>query len=230
MTNIPKHLYSIRGIMGCCHILVDGDKCVIIDAGLIGEAILIQRLFRKLDLKPESLSAILLTHGHLDHAGNLHWLKRWSGATIYAHPAEQRHIDGTYPYVGITRWCGRLEATGRTVTRYKSCSIDVPIADRDVLPFWGALEVVHLPGHTEGHCGFYSKKHDLLFSGDMFASYFFNVHLPPAILNSVPEKFPNSFKKIRALNPQLIIPGHYDFFDGVLHRERFDRLCERIGL
>ena len=53
--------------------------------------------------------------------------------------------------------------------------IDVPIADGDELPFWGGLRVVHLPGHTLGHCGFYSKAHDLLFSGDLFASYFFNV-------------------------------------------------------
>jgi hypothetical protein len=49
--------------------------------------------------------------------------------------------------------------------------------------------VIHLPGHTAGHCGFYSDRHELLFSGDMFASYFFNVHKPPAILNSVPEHF-----------------------------------------
>jgi len=64
----------------------------------------------------------------------------------------------------------------------------------------------------------------LLFSGDLFASYFFNVHRPPAILNSVPEHFTVSVEKIRRLNPGWIVPSHYDYLDGALHRRRFAKL------
>ena len=72
-----------------------------------------------------------------------------------AHPLEQQHIDGTYPYAGLNAWCGRLE---RAVFRTgRSAAIDVPIADGDELPFWGGLRVVHLPGHTPGHCGFSAR-------------------------------------------------------------------------
>ena len=216
--------------MGCCHVLVEGESCVIIDAGLIGERFQIRALLKKLNFSPESITAILLTHGHLDHTGNLTWLKKFSGATIYAHPKEHPHIQGTYPYKGVAKWCGRLEAFGRAVIRYQPSPIDVTFQDGDLLPFWGGLKVIHLPGHTEGHCGFYSETHDLLFSGDMFTSYFFNARRPPAILNSVPEKFPESFRRIRALNPRLVIPGHYDLFDGELHRARFDALCVRMKL
>ena len=101
--------------MGCCFLLEAGENSVMIDTGLFGETIFIRRLFRKLGLKPQSIKAILLTHGHLDHAGNLARLKRWTGAKVLAHPAEQAHIDGTYPYQGVNRWCGRLEAAGRKV-------------------------------------------------------------------------------------------------------------------
>lgn len=195
-----------------------------IDTGMVGEPFLIRRLVRRLGLKPGSIKAILLTHGHLDHAGNVAWLKEWTGAKIYAHVEEARHIAGTYPYTGITRWCGRLEAAGRRLFRYRAAAIDQFLADGDELPFWGGLRVMHLPGHTAGHCGFYSAMHDLLFSGDMFASYFFNVHRPPAILNSVPEQFPVSVERIRRLNPRWIVPGHYDYLDGELHRRRFAKL------
>jgi len=211
-------------MMGCCHLLEDGNASVMIDTGMVGEPFLIRRLVHNLGLKPDSLKAILLTHGHLDHAGNLAWLKDWSGAEVFAHSEEQRHINGTYPYAGITKWCGRLEAAGRWLFRYRATTIDEFLTDGQELPFWGGLRVIHLPGHTRGHCGFYSAKHDLLFSGDMFASYFFNTHRPPAILNSVPEYFPGSAAKIRALAPRLIVPGHYDFLDGELHRRRFCRL------
>lgn len=210
--------------MGCCHLLEDGDDSVMIDAGMVGEPFLIRRLVRKLGLKPSSIKAILLTHGHLDHAGNLAWLKEWSGARVLAHTEESRHVAGTYPYTGITRWCGRLEAAGRLLFNYRKATIDQFITDGQELPWWGGLRVVHLPGHTLGHCGFYSARYKLLFSGDMFASYFFNVHRPPAILNSAPELFPISVERIRKLNPRWIVPGHYDYLDGALHRRRFARL------
>ena len=97
--------------MGCCFLLVEGNEGVMIDTGMVGEPFFIRRLIRKLGLTPQSIKAILLTHGHLDHAGNLAWLAEWTGAKIYAHPDEQAHVDGAYPYQGINRWCGRLEAS-----------------------------------------------------------------------------------------------------------------------
>ncbi len=210
--------------MGCCFVLADGDASVMIDTGLVGEPFWIRRLVRKRGLRPDSIKAILLTHGHLDHAGNLAWLREWTGARVLAHAEEARHVAGTYPYTGIARWCGRLEAAGRLLTRHCAGRIDSFISDGQELPFWGGLRVVHLPGHSAGHCGFFSARHNLLFSGDMFASYFFNVHRPPAILNSVPELFPASVAKICRLTPRRLVPNHYDVLDSELHRRRFCRL------
>jgi glyoxylase-like metal-dependent hydrolase (beta-lactamase superfamily II) len=210
--------------MSWCFLLLDGDQSVMIDTGLFGESIFIRRLFRRLNLQPSSLKTILLTHGHLDHAGNLAWLKDWTGAKIYAHPNEQAHINGTYPYQGINRWCGRLEAFGRKAFRYRPVKVDEFISDGQTLPYWGGLQVIHLPGHTLGHCGFYSTQHNLLFTGDMFASYFFNTHRPPAILNSAPELLASSAEKIRHLHPHQLLPCHFDFLDGDLHRRRFAKL------
>lgn len=221
-------IYTIRGVMGVCHLLVDDSGAVLLDTGLVGELWLIQWRLQRLGLKPRDVKAILLTHGHIDHAGNLAWAKAWTGAPVYAHPLEQAHIDGTYPYAGVNVWCGRLERAGRAVLRVgRPTAIDVPFVDGDELPFWGGLRVVHLPGHTLGHCGFYSQRRDLLFSGDLFASYFFNVHLPVPILNSAPELIPASLEKARRLNPRLMVPQHYDMLDGALHRRRFDRLVAK---
>ena len=221
-------IYTIRGVMGVCHLLVDDSGAVLLDTGLVGELWLIQWRLQRLGLKPRDVKAILLTHGHIDHAGNLAWAKAWTGAPVYAHPLEQAHIDGTYPYAGVNVWCGRLERAGRAVLRVgRPTAIDVPFVDGDELPFWGGLRVVHLPGHTLGHCGFYSQRRDLLFSGDLFASYFFNVHLPVPILNSAPELIPASLEKARRLNPRLMVPQHYDVLDGALHRRRFDRLVAK---
>lgn len=221
---------TIRGVMGVCHILVepDGRGAILLDTGLVGEPWQIRWRLRQLGLGPHDVRAILLTHGHLDHTGNLAWAKAWTGAPIYAHPAEQAHIDGTFPYAGAARWCGRLERTGRAVLRVGApVKVDVPLAEGDELPFWGGLHVVHLPGHTLGHCGFFSARHSVLFSGDLFVSYFFHAHLPPRFLNSSPELIPASLEKAARLGARFMVPQHYDVLDGALHRARFERLLAR---
>jgi glyoxylase-like metal-dependent hydrolase (beta-lactamase superfamily II) len=225
-------VYAIRGYHGCFHLLYDETRreAVLIDAGLVGEMPRLARVLKELDLNWADIKAILLTHGHLDHTGNLTRIKELTGAPILAHPLEQSHIDGTWPYAGVSRLCGLLEATGRSLFRYRTATIDQALVSGTTLPYWGGLRVLHLPGHTEGHCAFYSERFNLLFSGDLFASYWFSVHLPPSFLNSGPEKLTASLRQVHALNPRYMIPNHYDRLDVELHRRRFDSLVEKSGV
>lgn len=221
----PVGLVPVRGLMSVPHLLVDDrGGIVILDTGLPVDGVRIRRKIMQLGAGPRDVQAILLTHGHLDHAGSLAELRAWSGAPVYAHPLEQVHLDGAFRYRGLALVCGAMEAVGRVVTRYRPAKIDVPIADGELLPFWGGLRVVHLPGHTLGHCGFYSAKHDLLFSGDLWARVLMRTQASPAIFTSAPSSVWPSMQKARAMGARWIVPGHYDL-PGAMHlRRRFEEL------
>lgn len=214
--------------MSVPHVLVDSGGAVLLDTGFPGDAKKIRRRLDELGLGPRDVRAILLTHGHIDHAGNLAELKAWTGAPVYAHPLEQPHIDGAFPYRRLARICGALEAAGRALTRYRGASIDVTIAEGDELPFWGGLRVVHLPGHTLGHCGFYSARHHLLFSGDLWVRFMMRTQMSPRIFTAAPELIPASMRKARALGARWIVPGHYDLPNALRLRRRFEELCEDL--
>lgn len=218
----------VRGMMSVPHVLVDEGGAVLLDTGFPGDAARIQRVMERAGVGPRDVRAILLTHGHIDHAGSVAVLKEWTGAPVYAHALEQAHIDGKFPYRGLARITGLLEATARAILSYRSVPIDVLIRDGDELPFWGGLRVVHLPGHTMGHCGFYSAKHDLLFSGDLWVRFMMRTQASPRVFSDDLSLVPASMRKARSFGARWVVPGHYDLPNATRLRRRFEELCEAM--
>ncbi len=228
MQNAFPGIYPIRDAFVSCHLLVDGDQCALVDTGLTPLIRFgLKRQMRSLGLRPQALKAVFLTHGHLDHTGNADWIQRWSGAPVYVHREDRRHLAGTFPYRGISRVCGWLEAAGRMLFRFRPPARVQFFADDEMLPVLSGWRVVHLPGHTDGHCGFFCEKTRLLLCGDLFASYLSITHQPPGILNTSPLKLAASFRRVAELNPEFMICNHYDQLDPADLRREFQRLIQR---
>ncbi len=109
------------------------------------------------DLTP---TALLVTHGHVDHLGGAADLVARTGVAAYLHPEDDflarrpedqlRVLMGTVP-----------PGDYRPPETYRELS------DGQVLDLAGLrLGVVATPGHTPGHCCFYLAEEGVFFSGD----------------------------------------------------------------
>jgi metallo-beta-lactamase class B len=88
--NVPIEPYRIHGNTwyvgtdGLASILIDTDDgLVLIDGGLPQSAALIDANIRELGFDPLQIRAILVSHGHFDHAGGVAALQRLTRANVF---------------------------------------------------------------------------------------------------------------------------------------------------
>lgn len=122
---------------------------------------------------------IILTHGHIDHAGTVGFLQeRWS-IPILTHPDERKFVEGTgwYGAVRPAWWGFRLiqEPFGMA-NRVQPAKVAGVLTDGDVI---GTLEVRHVPGHAPGMIALIHRSDRAILAGDTFVSRGLRLY-PPA--------------------------------------------------
>jgi glyoxylase-like metal-dependent hydrolase (beta-lactamase superfamily II) len=175
---------QVRGSVVHCYLLEEGDSLTLIDGGFL--TVTPDRLeyqLRRIGYSAGQIKNIVLTHGHIDHTLHIAELQRRSGAAVWAPATDEDHIAGRYRYRGLSRICGILERVARILCRYEVPVVDHWFSAGECIPVWGGLTVIPLPGHTYGHCGFYSPNRRLLFAGDLFANFLYYAKLPPRWFN-----------------------------------------------
>lgn len=174
---------QVRGLFVHHHLLIGNEGVHLIDSGFLGGVGATEQVLKSLGLGFRDIKSILLTHGHLDHTFNVARLQELSGCKVYAPLLDQAHIEGRHSCLGWSKVCGALEWLGRTALRYRIPKIDHWFQAGDTLDLWGGLEVISLPGHTVGHCGFLQRERGLLFAGDLFCNQLGGPKPPPRIFN-----------------------------------------------
>jgi glyoxylase-like metal-dependent hydrolase (beta-lactamase superfamily II) len=191
----PEHAVRIEvGAFGPwqtnAYLLWDGRSpdALVVDPGMGAAAPLMERVAAN-GLR---LHLIANSHGHIDHIFDDAPLMRASEAPLAIHP------DDAYRLEGRNNYGFRLETVTATVDLREGEQIRVG----DLV-----LDVLHLPGHTEGSVCLYEKRRGLLLSGDvLFAGAFGRTDLPGgdeermvASLARLADAIPGSVR---------ILPGH----------------------
>jgi len=177
--------------------VVVGKIPTIIDTGTGFYTGMILETIQKI-VKLNQIQQVLLTHEHYDHVGGVQDIIQASEgrAKIFAHKdivSKLREGKSTF-----------AEMLGGIMPKIK---VDVPLSDGEQLTIGDQpFEILITPGHSVGSLCFYSKKRQLLFSGDTifadggFGRYDFpggNFHM---LLNSI--------EQLAVLDITNLYPGH----------------------
>ncbi|MDE3094916.1 MAG: MBL fold metallo-hydrolase [Chloroflexota bacterium] len=199
-------IYALPGMKtGRSYLIEDARGLALVDTSTQGCAARILEAIDALRRPARELHTIVATHYHLDHTGNVAALRERTGARLYVHAADAPYVDGRTPWMAMRGPLGGLAA--RFGPRPYSISVDGELHDGDVVPIAGGLTVVHLPGHTPGNIGLYSRERGLVFTGDALMNVF-GLRTPLDMSTHDPAQARDSVRKLATLDFEIALPGH----------------------
>jgi glyoxylase-like metal-dependent hydrolase (beta-lactamase superfamily II)/predicted DCC family thiol-disulfide oxidoreductase YuxK len=154
-------------------------------------------------MKPE-ITAIIATHAHEEHIGNLNWLSDLTGAPVYVSEMTARFLT---PFKKLP-WV-RATIIGQPPNLKQPYRVLGDAVDTES----GQLKVIATPGHCDDHVVLYVPREKLLLAGDAFMGSYFATPNPD--VDSL--KWLVSLERLMELDIEILVEGH-----GHIHTLRAD--------
>lgn len=212
------------GICNC--FLLRGEQTILIDGGAAGGFASFRRQLNALQIDPQEIQLIVLTHGHWDHITCLADIQKLTGAKIAVHGQDQFMVEtGEPPFPnGVTFYGKMLSGLSKLLVHphLSPLKVDTVIPDAGMsLKLFGIPgEVVYTPGHSMGHVSVVMESGDA-FVGDMAMNDWYLRHTPglPILADDI-GMVVESWKKILPLGIKRVYPAHgMDFDVDVMKKE-----------
>ena len=156
-----------------------------------------------IDANGINISQILLTHGHLDHAG---------GATELA---KSMSVPINGPHIEDKFWLDAIERQSQMygISGMHNCTPDRWLTEEDTIKVGNeTLEIVHCPGHTPGHIVFFHRDTKLAMVGDViFEGSIGRTDFPRGNHQELLDSIANKLWPLG--NDMRFIPGHGNMSD-----------------
>ncbi len=179
------------------------SRVTLIDAGLPGTTRLLERALAASGRSLDDVERVVCTHGHPDHAGGAAQLARL-GADILMHGADAGTLATGFGDVLRRPSRGRFFAA-----MTPEPPVTTSIADGEIVPALGGLEVIHTPGHTPGSVCLWAARDGLLFVGDVLQYRFGRISFASRLYSDDHAAARRSVKRLAGLDVRTVVFGHY---------------------
>ncbi|SFE70253.1 MBL fold metallo-hydrolase [Alteribacillus iranensis] len=229
-----------------------GDSLVLIDAGINSSSSwnALEEVLQENNFHIKDLTAILLTHHHVDHVGLINRITEDHPIPVFIHPEgiprlrrnpdfmERRisFFETLYKEAG----CGERgkeqisylrEAKEKNAGQAIEADLQ-PIREKEEI---FGLQVIETPGHAPDQVAFYDHVSDRLFAGDLLISHISsNALIEPDTSGNRPQSLLEhmaSYNKTLTLDSPLVLPGHGEFIKDhhSLVRKREKEIAEKAN-
>lgn len=195
--------------------LVRGERTVIVDSGARGSADRILRALSHHGIARETVSLILLTHAHGDHAGGAAHLRAALGVPVAVHAADaamlqQGHAGRQIPIGWEAKMIGLFDAS------FPGLAADILIDEQTDLSAYGIEgQLLHTPGHSPGSMSLLLPNREAII-GDILRGGFLGGMISsgrpnhPYFLNDLKDRdiLFNSTRRVLEAGPQRLYVGH----------------------
>jgi metallo-beta-lactamase class B len=179
---------------------------ILLDTGTQKMAAVVFPNMVKLGFKPADIKVMLISHAHYDHMETMETIRRITGATVAALEAEVPALVSGHDLSSNETWGQEPIQVGRVLK-----------SGEDIQLGGSTVKVIWTPGHTLGAAAYFintqedGRTYQIVYGG------------PPGPItgdpryDTRPEDAFNSYKALRAMNPDILISGHpQNLFKGKL--------------
>ena len=183
---------------------------ILLDTGTQKMAAVVFPNIVKLGFKPGDIKLMLISHAHFDHMETMETIRRITGATVAALEAEVPALVSGHDLSSNETWGQEPIQVGRVLK-----------SGDDITLGGSTIKVIWTPGHTLGAAAYFintqenGRNYQIVYGG------------PPGPItgdskyDTRPEDAFNSYKALRAMNPDILISGHPQN----LLKGKLDALC-----
>jgi glyoxylase-like metal-dependent hydrolase (beta-lactamase superfamily II) len=217
---LDLHFQGRPGVIAS-YLIEDAGERALIEIGPSSTLDSLLRGLRDSDVDPASISKVLVTHIHLDHAGAAGtFLSRFHGAQLFVHEAGAPHlIDPSKLVASATRIYGELmDSLWGAIDPVPRERMTI-LTDGDVVTVGKrTFRALYTPGHASHHVAFVDDDRGTIFTGDVAAVRlqgfaYVRPPTPPPDLDL--ELWDQSLQQLRELSPRILYLTHFGAFRDV---------------
>jgi glyoxylase-like metal-dependent hydrolase (beta-lactamase superfamily II) len=180
---------------GRCYCVHESDGYTLIDTGMPRKTKAIFRELSTYNIQLDQIKRILLTHGDVDHIGNVNSIRKATGCKVYADVKEIPYLEKRKRYSAIKGFL-------KFLLRVRKVIDVVPLPKGKI----GEIEVFKTPGHTPGHVCF--KLRNTMFIGDLVGESNGQIKMSPDKMTFDKKQLIHSIQTLNVTGVDLLCPAH----------------------